>query len=136
MRVILKIWKDASNPKEVNKHAESMKANLKKTDMKLLESDEHMAWMDMLKMINFTLDKVLKGKNIDEKRIGFRDLSNNMTASIESFGIKSDKTLYLEYCPMADDNKGAYWISSNKEIQNPYFGQQMPKCGEVKKTYK
>ncbi|RLD80475.1 MAG: hypothetical protein DRJ10_07365 [Bacteroidetes bacterium] len=28
---------------------------------------------------------------------------------------------------MADDNKGAYWLSSNKEIQNPYFGQQMPK---------
>jgi Cu(I)/Ag(I) efflux system membrane fusion protein len=126
----------ASDAKEVDKFAKSMKLSLKKVDMKLLEGDEYMAWMDLLKMINFTLDKVLKGKNIDQKRVGFRSLSNNITTSIEKFGIKSDKTLYLEYCPMVDDNKGAYWISDNKEIQNPYFGQQMPKCGEVKKTYK
>ncbi|MEN8121846.1 MAG: efflux RND transporter periplasmic adaptor subunit [Bacteroidota bacterium] len=126
----------ASDDEEVDKFAKSMKLSLKIIDMKLLEGDEHLAWMDMLKMISFTLDKVLNSKNIDEKRVGFRDLSNNMTTSIEKFGVKSDKTLYLEFCPMADDSKGAYWISSNKEIQNPYFGQQMPKCGEVKKTYK
>ncbi|MDF1548618.1 MAG: efflux RND transporter periplasmic adaptor subunit [Bacteroidales bacterium] len=126
----------ASNTQAVDKSAKDMKSSLKKIDMELLEGNEHMAWMDMLTMINFTLDQVLKGKNIDEKRVGFRDLSNNITTSIEKFGIKSDKTLYLEYCPMADDNKGAFWISANKEIQNPYFGEQMPKCGEVKKIYK
>lgn len=126
----------ASDTKKVDKFAKSMKLVLEKVDMKLLENDEHIAWMDMLKMINFTLDKVMKGKNIDKKRVGFRDLSNYMTTSIEKFGVKSDKTLYLAFCPMADDDRGAYWISTNKEIQNPYFGEQMPKCGEVKKTYK
>ncbi len=125
-----------SDAKEADKFAKSMKLSLNNVDMKLLEGVEHMAWMDLLKMINFSLDKVLKGKNIDEKRVGFRDLSNNITLSIEKFGIKSDKTLYLEFCSMADDDRGAYWISDNKEIQNPYFGEQMPKCGEVKKTYK
>ena len=126
----------ASNTQAVDKSVAGMKSSLKKIDMELLENNEHIAWMDMLKMINFTLDQVLEGKNIDEKRVGFRDLSSNMTTSIEKFGIKSDKTLYLEFCPMADDNKGAFWISANKEIQNPYFGQQMPSCGEVKKIYK
>ena len=126
----------ASDAFKVDKSAKSMKSALEKVDMKLLEGDEHMAWMDMLKMINFTIDKVMKGKNIDEKRVGFRDLSKYISNSIEKFGIKSDKTLYLEFCPMADDNRGAYWISASREIKNPYFGEQMPTCGEVKKTYK
>ncbi|RLD81318.1 MAG: efflux RND transporter periplasmic adaptor subunit, partial [Bacteroidetes bacterium] len=94
----------ASDAKQADKFAKSMKLSLKKVDMKLLEGEEHMAWMDLLKMINFSLDKITKGKNIDEKRVGFRDLSNNITTSIEKFGIKSDKTLYLEFCSMADDN--------------------------------
>jgi len=29
----------------------------------------------------------------------------------------------------------AYWLSSDKEIKNPYYGSSMPKCGEVKKKY-
>jgi Cu(I)/Ag(I) efflux system membrane fusion protein len=28
---------------------------------------------------------------------------------------------------------GAYWISDSKEIRNPYFGDAMLTCGEVKK---
>ena len=42
---------------------------------------------------------------------------------------------YLEYCSMADNNKGSYWLSYDKEIFNPFFGAGMLKCGEVKKTY-
>lgn len=125
-----------SDEKEVDNYAKTMKSSLEKVDMKLLQGDEHMVWMDLLKMIDFSLGKITKGKNIDEKRVGFRDLSNKMSESIEKFGIKTDKPLYLEFCPMADDERGAYWISTEKEISNPYFGEQMPTCGEVKKTYK
>jgi hypothetical protein len=32
---------------------------------------------------------------------------------------------------MAFNNKGAYWISSSKDILNPYFGDKMLKCGRV-----
>ena len=31
---------------------------------------------------------------------------------------------------MAFAGKGAYRTSENREIQNPYFGDKMPKCGE------
>jgi Cu(I)/Ag(I) efflux system membrane fusion protein len=37
---------------------------------------------------------------------------------------------------MAFDNKGAYWLSETKEIRNPYFGDKMMTCGEVKKEFK
>lgn len=43
-------------------------------------------------------------------------------------------TLYKQYCPMAFNDQGAYWLSSNEEIRNPYFGDKMLKCGKVQET--
>jgi len=45
------------------------------------------------------------------------------------------KTVYLEYCPMADDNNGGFWLSYDKKINNPYFGKAMSTCGEVTETF-
>ena len=41
------------------------------------------------------------------------------------------RTLYKQYCPMAFDNRGAFWLSSSEEIKNPYFGDKMLRCGRV-----
>ena len=38
--------------------------------------------------------------------------------------------IYQAYCPM----KKAYWLSSQKDIKNPYFGNAMLTCGEVTET--
>lgn len=46
----------------------------------------------------------------------------------------SGGTIYKKFCPMAFDNKGAYWYASIEEISNPYFGDKMPKCGSIEKT--
>ena len=46
----------------------------------------------------------------------------------------SNGEVYVQYCPMAFNDKGASWISSSKEIRNPYFGDKMMNCGEVKET--
>lgn len=40
-------------------------------------------------------------------------------------------TIYKQYCPMAFNGEGAYWLSDSKEVRNPYFGYQMLKCGVV-----
>lgn len=45
----------------------------------------------------------------------------------------SPKTLYQQFCPMYNNNKGAIWLSASEEIRNPYFGQKMLNCGEVQK---
>jgi Cu(I)/Ag(I) efflux system membrane fusion protein len=55
-----------------------------------------------------------------------------MITIIESFDPLSS-TVYIQHCPMADSNNGADWLSQEKEIRNPYFGESMLKCGEVKK---
>ncbi|RYF85874.1 MAG: DUF3347 domain-containing protein, partial [Chitinophagaceae bacterium] len=42
----------------------------------------------------------------------------------------SDKPVYVQYCPM----KKATWLSSEKQIRNPYYGSSMLTCGEVTET--
>ena len=46
----------------------------------------------------------------------------------------SSGAIYKQYCPMAFNGKGAYWLSDSKEVRNPYFGDQMLKCGVVDST--
>ena len=55
-------------------------------------------------------------------------------ATLVKGGKLSAGALYLEYCPMANNNEGAYWLSNEKQIKNPYFGDMMLKCGSVKET--
>ena len=55
-----------------------------------------------------------------------------MIAIAESFDPLST-TIYVQHCPMADSNKGADWLSKEKKILNPYFGESMLTCGEIKK---
>ncbi|HOX82526.1 MAG TPA: DUF3347 domain-containing protein, partial [Chryseolinea sp.] len=68
-----------------------------------------------------------------DQRKAFSVLSTEMLSLIKTNTLTSGE-LYLEYCPMANNNEGAYWLSNEKEIKNPYFGESMLKCGVVKDT--
>lgn len=45
--------------------------------------------------------------------------------------IGTSQKLYEDFCPMANDNNGAIWISNKEAISNPYMGTKMPTCGKV-----
>jgi len=77
--------------------------------------------------------KLAAAKNIEEQRLLFSTVSNEM-ASLVKGGQLASGSLYLEYCPMANDNEGAFWLSNEKQIKNPYFGDAMLRCGSVKET--
>lgn len=77
--------------------------------------------------------KVSAASSLDDQRKSFSALSNEM-ASLLKGGKLSNGELYLAYCPMANDDEGAYWVSNDKSIKNPYFGDKMLKCGSVKNT--
>lgn len=68
--------------------------------------------------------------NIKMIRKGFEELSKQIVKGLKTFGNTSD-TYYIQKCPMANDNQGAVWVSEDKEIRNPYFGESMLKCGSV-----
>ncbi|RFS19455.1 DUF3347 domain-containing protein [Chitinophaga silvatica] len=71
--------------------------------------------------------------NIEEQRITFSILSNDLLKLIKQSGIDKGE-LYVDYCPMALADKGAIWINHEKAIQNPYFGEKMMTCGEIRET--
>lgn len=70
---------------------------------------------------------------LSDQRLNFSALSDEMAKLVKG-GKLSSGSLYLEYCPMANENTGAFWLSNEKEIKNPYFGSMMLKCGTVKET--
>jgi len=73
-------------------------------------------------------------KGIEMKRTHFITISEKLAEAVKIYGIDTSRELYLDFCPMADNNNGAVWISQFKEIKNPYFGEKMMTCGEVKET--
>ncbi len=71
---------------------------------------------------------------IGHQREHFDMLSQDMYELVKAFG--GGQTLYKDFCPMYNNNKGAIWLSETKEIKNPYLGKKMPTCGSVKEEIK
>ena len=78
------------------------------------------------------------GKNADDikhQRSHFSMMSEVMYYLVRAFG--GGQVLYHDHCPMYNKDKGgAMWLSETKEIKNPYFGNEMPKCGSVEEIIK
>ena len=72
-------------------------------------------------------------KDVESKRAAFSVISNEMYTFAKASGF-GEGVLYYQYCPMAFNDTGAYWLSSEKKIANPYFGDKMLRCGSTKET--
>src|SRR5260221_12069206 len=73
-------------------------------------------------------------KDIDHQREHFTMMSEDVYDLVKAFG--GGQTLYHDHCPMANDNKGAMWLSEMKEVKNPYFGGKMNECVKVQEVIK
>ena len=111
-----------------------MVATLGKIDMKKLSGEQMKTYMDIADDVKEHAEHIGdNGGKIEHQREHFVTLSKDMDDLIQLFG--TNQKLYLDFCPMADNNKGAVWISETKEITNPYFGKDMATCGSVKKEF-
>lgn len=102
-------------------------------DMSLIKGAAHLYWMEKMPKIKKQLKQLNDAKNIVEQRAEFALLSELLVQVVQVFGL-SEGTLFIQYCPMAMDNKGANWLSKEGAIQNPYFGDKMLRCGSVEDT--
>ena len=59
------------------------------------------------------------------------DLVSQQVLILAKSAVLTEGKLYKQYCPMAKNNTGAFWLSASQEIRNPYFGDKMLKCGSV-----
>ena len=124
-----------SDANEVKKEASETKETLQKVDMKLLTGPAHNDWMAYVAPMESALATIEASSNIEEQRKSFSTLSDNFYKSAKAFGLGGKEAFY-EYCPMAFNNEGAYWLSDQEKIRNPYFGDKMLTCGEVKEKLK
>jgi Cu(I)/Ag(I) efflux system membrane fusion protein len=130
------IMKDAfveSDKKKVSNTAKKVQLSLKAIDMKLLVGDAHIKWMEYSGSLEKDIEKIISGKDINMQRESFATFNETFHQAVKTYELSGASTFY-QYCPMAFDNKGAYWFSDKKEIANPYFGEKMMKCGETKEA--
>ena len=124
-----------SDAKKVQTEASETKDVLAKVDMKLVSGVAHNDWMSYLTPIQKSLNEIQSSTDIEAQRKSFSTLSDNLYKSVKAFGL-GGKSAFYEYCPMAFNDEGGYWLSDNEQIRNPYFGDKMLTCGEVKEKLK
>lgn len=115
------------------KQASELKKAFDGTSMSLFNGKAHEHWMSHSRAAVEALVKLAASNDIDTARSYFKPLSTQMVALAEVFG-PFDVTVYVQNCPMADNNNGADWLSLEEKILNPYFGDKMLKCGSVTET--
>lgn len=125
------------NPNLAQKEAKNVKNSLENVDMLLLHGGAHDSWMKSLKPLKEAVNKIHNSNEIDKQREAFLIIGENLSKAINTLDIQTEngQALYLEFCPMANNNNGGYWLSYDKEIKNPFYGKAMLTCGEVKATY-
>ncbi|MDJ1498869.1 DUF3347 domain-containing protein [Cytophagaceae bacterium DM2B3-1] len=121
-----------SDTTEINQKATDLIGATNKVDTTKLNTEVQTKWKTSKAMIIRSVTTLQTEKGLEDKRAGFEDLSKIMYEVVNTYGATT--TVYKQYCPMALNDKGAYWLSVNKEIKNPYFGDKMLECGEVQEV--
>ena len=119
-----------ADKEKVTKGSSALYAALQKLDENKLEEEAEAFWNEKRSFLLEHAKLSKEAETIEGKRENFIYLSKPLIKVVEAFG--ASQTLYIDYCPMANNNNGAYWISETKEIRNPFFGGEMLTCGEVK----
>lgn len=75
-------------------------------------------------------DALAKATDLSSAREAFKSLSASLIKYLADHKVQSGS--YTEaYCSMAN----ASWLQSGKTVSNPYLGQSMPTCGEIKRSF-
>ena len=119
--------------KKVADDAKKLLDKLNLIDMTLLkDNNAHNHWMKLEKELKSSTKSIAETSDIKKQRNHFKHLSSHLGSAIQLFGV--NEKVYNQFCPMADNNKGAYWLSKEEKVLNPYFGDAMLTCGEVKQV--
>lgn len=105
---------------------------IKAVEMTKLSTEEHLAWMKVIKNLTAYTEKISTSKDVSQQREALALLSKNIydLAKVS----KQSSPVYYQHCPMFNNGKGANWLSLENEIKNPYFGSQMITCGSTIET--
>jgi Cu(I)/Ag(I) efflux system membrane fusion protein len=124
----------ASDSMKVKMAADSMMVLIEGVDTSNLEESVSTLITSQMDAVRFNVQKIATTSGITAQREFLPALTTNMIELITKFDFNS-QPVYKQFCPMAFDDKGAYWLSDSESVLNPYFGDMMLTCGEVKEVY-
>ena len=117
-----------------SKNAATLLSSINDVKMDKLEMDVHMIWMKVIKDLKSDATMISQTKDIAKQRASFIMLSQNMYEMMKIS--KTETPIYYQHCPMANNGKGANWLSTESAVKNPYYGSQMLSCGKTVETIK
>ncbi len=112
--------------------AKELLASINAVKMETLETEPHNVWMKVMSGLRQDTERIAGISDVELQREYFMTLSQNMYALIKVS--KTETPTYYQFCPMANNGRGANWLSKEKAIKNPYYGAQMLSCGSVQET--
>jgi Cu(I)/Ag(I) efflux system membrane fusion protein len=98
-----------------------------------IPADHKTHWVMADSVLRASLITMTAATDIEAKRAAFSSMTGAMTSAVKMFG-SDGRPLFYQFCPMAFNDQGGYWLSRQKLIANPYFGSKMLRCGETKET--
>ena len=129
----------ASDIKLTGSQAANLIKKTNEVDMSWLSGDAHVFWMQQQGAILAHAQNIQKAMDLEAQRAQFEYLSAAVIRSVKSLGVPSG-TLFVQHCPMVNNNHGADWLSDTEAVRNPYFGEKMMTCGlttdTITKDYK
>ena len=123
-----------SDAKSTSAKAKELMNFINVVKMQELKSDVHTVWMKVMNDLKSDTDKIANATNIEKQRASFITLSENMYQLMKVSKIETP--IYFQHCPMANDGKGANWLSKENQVKNPYYGSKMMSCGKTIETIK
>ncbi|MDX1940946.1 MAG: efflux RND transporter periplasmic adaptor subunit [Saprospiraceae bacterium] len=120
----------ASDAGTARSYAADLATAISKVPMKDFRGEAHEYWMAVSPMLQDLSKKISESSSLVMMRKHFTPLSDMISNVIKVFG-PLEAPLFVQFCPMANNNKGGYWISAQEQIRNPYYGDEMLTCGKV-----
>ena len=124
-----------NNEEDAAGGGKAMAEAISKVDKSLFTAEQKKVYDDIEDDLKEHAEHI--GKNsgdIKHQREHFVMMSEDIYDLAKAFG--GGQALYHDHCPMANDNKGAMWLSETREVKNPYFGGKMNECVKVQEVIK
>ncbi len=112
--------------------AKALLITMAAVQMEALNATEHTAWIKAMDALKTNTEGIAANANAAAQRKLFMALSSNMYDVIKAS--KTEAPVYYQFCPMANNGKGANWLSKENAVKNPYYGSMMLSCGRTVET--
>ncbi len=122
-----------SDIEEASQKADLLLDALNRVEMTSLNGESHSEWMKDLSILTSATSGIIDEEDLAKARQLLSPLSDQLFHTLQKFEVPV--TGYRQYCPMAFDFAGAFWLSDSEQILNPYFGDAMLTCGNVEEEF-